>query len=92
MIFFKKKLSWLSYVLPVQVISFDPYVQEMDLLLKGGLTIDSKNQINSKTNKAITCGEIYMGEYRTAKFTATTYKYKSKRERIVVPTGPPLAT
>ncbi len=37
-------------------------------------------------------GEIYMGEYRTAKFTATRYKYKSKRERIVVPSGPPLAT
>ena len=37
-------------------------------------------------------GDIYMGEYRTAKFTATKYKYKSKRERIVVPSGPPLAT
>ena len=37
-------------------------------------------------------GEIFMGEYRTAKFTATRYKYKSKRERIVVPSGPPLAT
>jgi uncharacterized pyridoxal phosphate-dependent enzyme len=37
-------------------------------------------------------GEIYMGEYRTAKFTATRYKYKGKRERIVVPSGPPLAT
>ncbi len=37
-------------------------------------------------------GEIYMGEYRTAKFTATKYKYKGKRERIVVPGGPPLAT
>ena len=37
-------------------------------------------------------GDIYMGEYRTAKFTAIKYKYKSKRERIVVPSGPPLAT
>jgi D-glucosaminate-6-phosphate ammonia-lyase len=37
-------------------------------------------------------GEIYMGEYRTAKFIATKYKYRSKRERIVVPSGPPLAT
>jgi len=37
-------------------------------------------------------GDIYMGEYRTAKFTATKYKYTSKRERIVVPSGPPLAT
>jgi D-glucosaminate-6-phosphate ammonia-lyase len=37
-------------------------------------------------------GQIFMGEYRTAKFTATKYKYKGKRERIVVPGGPPLAT
>lgn len=37
-------------------------------------------------------GQIYMGEYRTAKFTARKYKYKGKRERIVVPSGPPLAT
>jgi hypothetical protein len=37
-------------------------------------------------------GDIFMGEYRTAKFTANKYKYKSKRERIVVPSGPPLAT
>ena len=37
-------------------------------------------------------GDIYMGEYRTAKFSASKYKYKSKREKIVVPSGPPLAT
>jgi len=37
-------------------------------------------------------GDIYMGEYRTAKFSAAKYKYKSKRERIIVPSGPPLAT
>ncbi len=37
-------------------------------------------------------GQIYMGEYRTAKFTAAKYKYKAKREKIVVPGGPPLAT
>jgi hypothetical protein len=37
-------------------------------------------------------GDIFMGEYRTAKFSATKYKYKSKRERIMVPSGPPLAT
>jgi D-glucosaminate-6-phosphate ammonia-lyase len=37
-------------------------------------------------------GQIFMGEYRTAKFTASKYKYKAKRERIVVPGGPPLAT
>ena len=37
-------------------------------------------------------GQIFMGEYRTAKFIASKYKYKGKRERIVVPSGPPLAT
>ena len=37
-------------------------------------------------------GDIFMGEYRTAKFTATKYGYKNKRGPIVVPGGPPLAT
>jgi uncharacterized pyridoxal phosphate-dependent enzyme len=37
-------------------------------------------------------GEIFMGEYRTAKFTAKRHEYKNKRAPIVVPGGPPLAT
>lgn len=37
-------------------------------------------------------GSIYMGEYLTAKFTAKRASYKSKRKRIVIPSGPPLAT
>ena len=37
-------------------------------------------------------GDIYMGEYRTAKFSATRYGYKNKRGPIMVPGGPPLAT
>jgi D-glucosaminate-6-phosphate ammonia-lyase len=37
-------------------------------------------------------GDIYMGEYRTAKFTAVRYGYKNKRAPITVPSGPPLAT
>lgn len=37
-------------------------------------------------------GDIFMGEYRTAKFTAQRHEYKNKREPIVVPGGPPLAT
>jgi hypothetical protein len=37
-------------------------------------------------------GDIHMGEYRTAKFTASRYGYKNKRAPIVVPSGPPLAT
>jgi L-seryl-tRNA(Ser) seleniumtransferase len=37
-------------------------------------------------------GSIYMGEYRTASFTAKRSGYKRKREKITVPSGPPLAT
>ncbi|MEJ7768312.1 MAG: aminotransferase class V-fold PLP-dependent enzyme [Chitinophagaceae bacterium] len=37
-------------------------------------------------------GSIYMGEYRTAKFTAERSSYKLKQQKIVVPGGPPLAT
>jgi len=40
----------------------------------------------------IISGQIYMGEYRTAKFTATRSKNKNIRKPIVVPSGPPLAT
>lgn len=37
-------------------------------------------------------GGVYMGEYRTATFTAKRYGYKNKRGPISVPGGPPLAT
>lgn len=37
-------------------------------------------------------GSVYMGEYRTATFTAKRYAYKNKRGPIAVPGGPPLAT
>ncbi|QRR01122.1 aminotransferase class V-fold PLP-dependent enzyme [Dyadobacter sandarakinus] len=37
-------------------------------------------------------GSIYMGEYMTAKFTAKRYKFEMKREKIMIPSGPPLAT
>jgi hypothetical protein len=37
-------------------------------------------------------GSIFMGEYRTANFSAKKYTYKNKRGPIVVPAGPPLAT
>jgi seryl-tRNA(Sec) selenium transferase len=37
-------------------------------------------------------GEIYMGEYRTASFTAKRYGYRNRRGPINVPSGPPLAT
>jgi hypothetical protein len=37
-------------------------------------------------------GNIYMGEYRTATFSAKRYGYKNKRGPILVPGGPPLAT
>ena len=37
-------------------------------------------------------GQIYMGEYRTAKFTAKRHSYHKSRQKITVPGGPPLAT
>lgn len=37
-------------------------------------------------------GSIYMGEYRTATFTAERSSYKLKQQKIIVPGGPPLAT
>ena len=37
-------------------------------------------------------GFIYLGEYRTANFTATRNKTKGVREPINIPGGPPLAT
>jgi uncharacterized pyridoxal phosphate-dependent enzyme len=37
-------------------------------------------------------GSIYLGEYLTAKFTATRSKYRGDRRKIVIPSGPPLAT
>jgi seryl-tRNA(Sec) selenium transferase len=37
-------------------------------------------------------GNIHMGEYRTATFTATRTQNKRPRQKIFVPQGPPLAT
>lgn len=37
-------------------------------------------------------GDIHLGEYRTAKFTATRNAAKPARKRIQIPGGPPLAT
>lgn len=37
-------------------------------------------------------GDIYMGEYRTATFTAERINKKPPHEQIMVPGGPPLAT
>lgn len=37
-------------------------------------------------------GSVYMGEYLTAKFTASRARYRSERRRIDIPGGPPLAT
>lgn len=37
-------------------------------------------------------GDIHMGEYRTATFTANRNTAQPKRQRVVVPGGPPLAT
>ncbi|MEJ7693090.1 aminotransferase class V-fold PLP-dependent enzyme [Daejeonella sp.] len=37
-------------------------------------------------------GNVHLGEYRTATFTATRNKSKAVRERVQIPGGPPLAT
>jgi len=37
-------------------------------------------------------GEVYLGEYRTAKFTAARNTQKIQRKRVMIPGGPPLAT
>ena len=37
-------------------------------------------------------GEVYLGEYLTAEFTAKRHEYSGEREPINVPEGPPLAT
>ncbi len=37
-------------------------------------------------------GDIHLGEYQTATFTATRNKKKPAREKVMIPGGPPLAT
>ncbi len=37
-------------------------------------------------------GSVFLGEYLTAKFTAKRTQYRDRKERIVIPGGPPLAT
>ena len=37
-------------------------------------------------------GDVYMGEYLTAKFIAKPYKSNASKTRINIPAGPPLAT
>ncbi len=37
-------------------------------------------------------GSVYMGEYMTAKFTAKKQTFRGKREKFMIPSGPPLAT
>ncbi|MEZ4584755.1 MAG: hypothetical protein R3A10_24480, partial [Caldilineaceae bacterium] len=40
----------------------------------------------------IITGDVFLGEYLTAEFTAARVEYTSARRRISVPGGPPLAT
>jgi hypothetical protein len=37
-------------------------------------------------------GDIHLGEYRTATFTAKRNTVKPARQKVVIPGGPPLAT
>ena len=43
-------------------------------------------------NGDIIKGSVYLGEYRTANFTATRNKTRGVREPVNIPSGPPLAT
>ncbi|SHN24099.1 uncharacterized pyridoxal phosphate-dependent enzyme [Cyclobacterium lianum] len=45
-----------------------------------------------KLNSGQLSGEVFMGEYLTASFTAKRPDGSPRRERIMVPSGPPLAT
>jgi len=57
-----------------------PIADHITFIFSGTLSNDTIN------------GQIHMGEYRTASFTAKRSKNKSPRKKITVPGGPPLAT
>ncbi|SDM47619.1 uncharacterized pyridoxal phosphate-dependent enzyme [Daejeonella rubra] len=52
----------------------------LEFLFKGTIKGDSMS------------GDIHLGEYRTAKFTATRNASKPARKKVMIPAGPPLAT
>lgn len=47
---------------------------------------------SAKLDGHILSGSVFLGEYLTAKFTASRSEYKKEHRRVVVPGGPPLAT
>jgi D-glucosaminate-6-phosphate ammonia-lyase len=53
---------------------------ELEFLFKGAISGD------------LISGDIHLGEYRTAKFTATRNASKPVRKKVMIPAGPPLAT
>ena len=53
---------------------------ELEFLFKGSISGD------------LISGDIHLGEYRTAKFTATRNTSKPVRKKVMIPAGPPLAT
>jgi len=49
-------------------------------------------QFSGIVNGDTMSGEIHLGEYRTAKFTAKRNVQKAPRRKVNIPAGPPLAT
>jgi hypothetical protein len=53
---------------------------------------DLTYQFSGIVNGNSISGDIYLGEYRTAKFTAKRNEQKAPRRKVNIPAGPPLAT
>ena len=53
---------------------------------------DLSYQFSGIINGDLISGDIHLGEYRTAKFTAKRNVQKAPRRKVNIPAGPPLAT
>jgi hypothetical protein len=53
---------------------------------------DLTYQFSGLVNGDMISGDIHLGEYRTAKFTAKRNEQKVPRRKVNIPAGPPLAT
>jgi seryl-tRNA(Sec) selenium transferase len=53
---------------------------------------DLTYQFSGLVNGDMISGDIHLGEYRTAKFTAKRNEQKAPRRKVNIPAGPPLAT
>ena len=53
---------------------------------------DLSYQFSGIVNGDTMSGDIHLGEYRTAKFTAKRNMQKATKRKVNIPAGPPLAT